>query len=121
MLAHPSNLPCTLSSTSLRTYQPFAVAEFDSLEAYREGERKIERGDSLGSLQGLVKQPNDLQKDAHQDQPNGRRKSLTESEVRAIKADQADGLSHKQVAERHVISASLSKQIKTNRRYAEVE
>ena len=121
MLAHYSNLPRTLSSTSLRTYQPFIVAEFDSRESYQQSKKMIERGDPLGSMQGLVKQPDDLKNFAHQDQPNSRRKTLTESEVCAIKADQADGWSHKEVSEKHSISASLSKAIKTNRRYAEVE
>ena len=120
MLGHYSNLPRTLSKTSLRAYEPFILAEFVSLEAYREGERKLERGDSLGRFQGFVKQPIDLKNDAPKDQSNGRRQTLTESEVRAIRADLADGMSHKRVAEKHSISASQSKLIKTKRRYAEV-
>ena len=121
MLAHYSNLPRTLSSTSLRTYKPFIVAEFDSRESFRQSKKNIERGDPLRRMPGLIRQLVDPKNDAPKNQPNGRRQKLTESEVRAIKADQAAGLSHSQVAEKHRISASLSKLIKTNRRHAEVE
>ena len=120
MLGHYSNLPRTLSMTSLRTYEPFTLAEFDSLETYRQGKEKIERGDPLGTMQGLVKQPDDLKNAARADRRNGRHANLTEAEIRAIKADQSEGMSHKDVSAKHDISDSLSKAIKTNRRHAEV-
>ena len=75
----------------------------------------MERGDPLHEMRDLVRQPEDLANNARPDRRNGRHANLAEAEIQAIKADQTDGMSHKDVSERHGISDSLSKAIKTNR------